>query len=380
MGLYLHVPFCIRKCNYCDFLSFGGIPEEGREAYFQSLLQEIRLNGQLYGNKYYVDSIFIGGGTPSLVSEGLIEELMAALRESFAVDENAEISMEANPKTLTGGKLETYLEAGINRLSMGVQTLDDSLLRDLGRAHSVADFLDNYRLARDCGFRNINVDLMFSIPNQTQRTWMKTLEQAVALEPEHISFYGLQLEEGTPFFTMLQEGRLQETEGETDRRMYHDAVELLASRGYRHYEISNAAKDGYQCRHNLKYWSMEDYLGLGLGAHSFLEGIRFSNTTDLEEYNDSRDQAPNPYVRWRHKNSRQETIAEYLFTGLRKIQGIDAADFRERFGQTVEEVYAEGWERIQRYFDEGFLIRSGDRIRFSEKGIDISNTILAEFI
>lgn len=381
MGLYIHIPFCIRKCNYCDFLSFSGIAEEEQLMYIRSLRSEISVNHKIYGNQYYVDSIFIGGGTPSLVQEGLIGDLLTEIRDSFLIDENAEISIESNPKTLTRDKLNTYLDAGINRLSIGVQSFDDTLLNVMGRVHSTADFLTNYSLARECGFRNINIDLMFAIPGQTQRIWINTLERAVELEPEHISFYSLQIEEGTPFFASLQEGNLKAAEDEDDRNMYHNAIEILKSSGYERYEISNAAKEGYQCSHNLKYWSMKDYLGLGLGAHSFMDGIRFSNTTDLIEYIKDGQNAPipdrSPFLRWEHKNTENENISEYLFTGMRKIKGIDLADFEARFGTNLFKIYG---EVLKKHEEQGLIKVEEGRLSFTDKGIDLSNTVLIDFV
>jgi len=382
LGLYIHIPFCIRKCNYCDFLSFGGVSEEGQNAYFRSLLHSIKTYHEIYSNQYYVDSIFIGGGTPSLVEAGLIEELMAEIRSGFTVDQNAEISIETNPKMLTKKKLNTYLEAGINRLSIGAQSFDDALLRTMGRVHSAEDVLENYMLARECGFRNVNIDLMFAIPGQTMSVWMDTLEKAIGLEPEHISFYSLQMEEGTPFFSMLREGELKEIEDVLDREMYHRAIELFMNSGYQHYEISNAAKEGYPCRHNLKYWSMEDYLGLGLGAHSFMDGIRFSQMEELAAYTKGalRKEKGGAFVAWEHKNTRQDDISEYIITGMRKLEGINLRDFETRFEQTIEDVFSANWYRLQKYIDEEYIVKSAENMHFAIKGIDISNTILTEFV
>lgn len=384
MGLYLHIPFCIRKCNYCDFLSFGGTTEDEQKDYFRVLLHEIEHYSNIYSNKYYVDSIFIGGGTPSLVEEGLIHELMSAVRNGFSVDQNAEISIESNPKTLTKNKLDTYLAAGINRLSMGVQSFDANLLSAMGRVHSPEDILANYTLARECGFRNINLDLMFAIPGQTKQIWLDTLKQAIGLEPEHISFYSLQLEEGTPYFSMFQEGSLKEIEDELDREMYHEAIKTFNDSGYHHYEISNASKDGYQCRHNLKYWSMDDYLGLGLGAHSYMDGVRFSNITNLKDYiqaaQNKASSNRSPFVQWHHKNTKEENISEYIFTGMRKLEGLDLRDFESRFEKSIEDIFSANWHKLQKYIDEEYLVKSAGNMRFTINGIDISNTILTEFV
>lgn len=396
LGLYLHVPFCIQKCNYCDFLSFQSTGTKEQEAYIRSLIQEIKYYGEVYRNTYYVDTIFVGGGTPSLIEGRLIREIITAVKENFCIDKNAEISMESNPKTLTESKLHTYMEGGINRLSIGAQSFDDKLLCFLGRAHKAEDFFTNYSLVRKCGFRNVNLDLMFAIPGQTMKIWMETLRRTIELEPEHISLYSLQLEEETPFFTMFQEGTLKVMDDELDRQMYHTALEALKGSGYFHYEISNVSKDGFPCRHNLKYWSMNHYLGLGLGAHSYIDGVRFSNLTNLDHYIQAgiaangkeinkkslpkgldSEESCSPFVQWIHKNSKQENISEYLFTGMRKMQGVDLNDFENKFGLIPEALYGE----ILRKHQQNKLIEIVDgKLRFTEKGIDISNTVFAEFV
>jgi oxygen-independent coproporphyrinogen-3 oxidase len=393
LGLYLHIPFCIQKCKYCDFLSFGGCTRSAQKAYIRALIDEISLNAQCYNNKYYVDSIFIGGGTPSLVDETLIGDLMSTVSDGFEIAEGAEISIESNPKTLSENKLKAYLENGINRLSIGAQSLNDNLLQYMGRIHTSQDFIQNYKLARECGFKNINIDMIFSIPGQTKQTWLDSLEQAADLKPEHISFYSLQVEEDTPFFSMLKSGELIVTDDELDRGMYHDAVALLEEKGYQQYEISNAAKEGCQCRHNLKYWSMEDYLGLGLGAHSCLDGIRFSNETDLEKYmsiglKDDSGSATyddlghivagsSPFIVWQHENTKEENISEYLFTGMRKISGIRFDDFRNRFGIELSEAHG---DVIRKHQGSGLIEINEGYLRFTKQGIDLSNSVLADFV
>lgn len=388
LGLYVHIPFCSQKCSYCDFLSFegqGNSPEI-HEEYIKSLIREIGINGKSYREDYRIDSIFFGGGTPSLIQEALIADVLSAVKADFNVSDDAEITIESNPGTLNRQKLERYLAAGINRLSMGVQSLDEQCLIRLGRIHNRQDFLDNFRLAREVGFRNISVDLMFSIPGQDMEIWNDTLNDILQLAPEHISFYSLQIEEGTKFFRLFNEGELQENSDELDRGMYHEAIHLLKKRGYHHYEISNAAKPGLECRHNLKYWSMEDYLGVGLGSHSFVKGVRFSNTRNLAEYNrilaiDNQTLAENalPEV-WRQPNTRQDMISEYLFTGLRKIDGISLSDFEERFGATLQEIYRDKWPDINRFIESKHLFMDENKLKFTEKGIDVSNTVLVEFV
>jgi len=392
LGLYLHIPFCVQKCSYCDFLSFGGTGEEAHNEYIRALCREIEYYGTVYRNIYYVESIFIGGGTPSSLKANLIAELADSIKKSFLIVDNAEFTIESNPKTLSEKKLKTYLESGINRLSMGAQSMDDNLLSFLGRIHSQEDLFANYQLARKSGFENINLDLMFAVPGQTLEIWMNTLEQVIRLAPEHISFYSLQLEEGTPFYSMYQAGTLKETDSELDRRMYHEALDLLKKKDYLHYEISNAAKAGHQSRHNLKYWSMADYLGLGLGAHSYIGGTRFSNVENLSDYSVSaiekfkaeeqreKDIKTGPFTVWKHENSKQEDISEYLFTSLRKTEGIDLRSFEERFGERIEYYFMENWNKIQRFIDEGYLVKKENKMFFSIKGIDISNRILSEFV
>lgn len=377
LGFYLHIPFCAQKCLYCDFLSFDRISEETQETYCKSLQKEIEHCGRVYGNKYTVNSIFVGGGTPSLLDPEHLYSLITEVRQQFALDKEPEITLEANPGTLSPEKLERYWQMGINRISMGAQSFDDEVLQHLGRMHRASDLVENFRSARACGFRNINLDLMFGIPGQTLESWQDTLEQAVSLGPEHISFYSLQLEEGTPFFEMFERGQLHELPEDIDREMYHIATEMLIRAGYDHYEISNAAKPGFACRHNLKYWSMKDYLGLGLGAHSFMGGERFSNRTDLEEYQMA---SAEDKVCWRHVNSRRDSMSEYLFTGLRKRKGIDLADFERRFGETIQSVYREVWPKIQGHIDNGNLALEEGRLRLTVPGIDISNGILCEFV
>jgi oxygen-independent coproporphyrinogen-3 oxidase len=254
----------------------------------------------------------------------------------------------------------------------------------MGRVHTKDDFWKNYDLAKECGFRNINIDLMFGIPGQTMGIWTDTIESALALRPEHVSFYSLQLEEGTPFYSMYREGRLKQTEDELDREMYHKSVSALTDKGYLHYEISNAAREGYQCRHNLKYWSMEDYLGLGLGAHSYLNGTRSGNIKDLAEYIQA-GEAPSgdperPFTAWRHENTQEDDITEYLITGMRKIVGIDLKDFERRFRKPIEECFSTNWNRVENYIAEGYLKKSEKNMRLTIKGVDISNTILMEFV
>ncbi|MDD2216193.1 MAG: radical SAM family heme chaperone HemW [Eubacteriales bacterium] len=373
LGLYVHIPFCVKKCRYCDFLSFAGIDNSVYSTYVKALLRDISHRN---GSGFSVDSIFFGGGTPSLLEPIDLEYILAKIYQQFSVTPGAEISLEANPKTLSKSKLIAYRNLGINRISIGAQSMDDKLLDYIGRVHNSADFLENYRDARACGFKNINVDLMFALPGQTKTQWLNTLKQVIDLEPEHISFYSLQLEKGTPFYQMFEAGTLKEMDDETDRQMYWEGVYLLEKCGYFHYEISNAAKFGYKCRHNLKYWSMEEYLGLGLGAHSYVDGKRFSNETDLDTYIQSGDGS---FIVWKHTNTYQDEISEFIFTGLRKIEGISLKKFEQKFGISLIDIYK---NEVNKHIQKGLLeIDPTDhQLRFTRKGIDLSNTVLIDFV
>ena len=374
LGLYIHIPFCVKKCSYCDFISFEGCDDSLQSAYAKELIKEIKNYGSLYDNRFEIDTIFFGGGTPSLLEENLISEILESIHNSFHVDEHAEITLEANPGTLTAGKLKTYLTAGVNRLSIGVQSLNDVMLKQLGRIHNTKEFLENYDLAREAGFKNINIDLMFAIPGHDLMIWANTLKSAIRLAPEHISFYSLQIEENTGFYDMLKKGEIQQVPDIVDRDMYHLAIELLKEPGYQHYEISNAAKKGSECRHNLKYWSMENYLGLGLGAHSFIDGLRFSMTENLETY------LSGEKVKWQHMNSLSDNISEYIFTGMRKTEGIDLLDFRKRFGKDIFEFYPQQKLAIAQYVRDDLIELKDDFMKFTISGFDISNRILSEFV
>lgn len=384
LGLYIHIPFCINKCLYCDFNSKANTNDEDHRAYMSCLASEI---GYYSDKSIKLDSIYIGGGTPSLIEAKYISGMMDVIRDGFVIDEAAEITIEANPGTLNKDKLIEYLRSGINRLSLGIQSMDDELLTALGRIHSSDDNLRNYTLARECGFKNINTDLIFAIPGQSVKDWEITLKKIVDLNPEHLSFYSLQIEEGTPFFNLWKEGVLHVPDDETDRIMYHKALQLIEREGYIHYEISNASKYGYESRHNMKYWSMEEYLGVGLGAHSYIGGTRFSNETDLSKYiNDSNEISGkhipgifSPYVAWTHKNTSSDNMAEYLFTGLRKVEGVSISAFEDKFFASLIETYGKS---IAKHEKNGFIKIdfNKDRLWLTSEGMDIFNRVLVDFI
>ena len=377
LELYIHIPFCVKKCAYCDFLS-GPASNQQIEEYVQALIEEIRYYKEV-AKKYEVSTVFWGGGTPSLLTEEQMKVLMEVLGQTFFIRQNAEITMEANPGTVTVEKLRAYQKAGINRISFGLQSVDNEELKMLGRIHTYEEFLESYDAARKAGFQNINVDLISAIPKQTVRSWEQTLQMIISLQPEHISAYSLIVEEGTTFAKLYGEGckleHLLPTE-EDERRMYERTEELLQEAGYHRYEISNYAKEGYECQHNLGYWERKEYLGLGLGASSLIEETRFHNTDEMEEY--LRD-ANNPILlrREQEKLDRQEQMEEFVFLGLRKIRGIQEEKFAEMFGEDIWDCYGKDLERV---IKEGLLEREEGVLRLTRKGIDVSNYVFYEIL
>jgi len=384
MGIYIHIPFCVKKCGYCDFLSFESEAAVIHKVYVKALIREIETHGKSCSD-YTVDSVFIGGGTPTIILPSMISQIMEAVKGSFNVDANAEITIEGNPKTLTYEKLESYLTAGINRISIGAQSFNDLVLKILSRAHLAGDITFSFNMAREAGFKNINLDLIFGIPRQAFEVWDETLDKVIDLSPEHVSFYSLQIEKGTKFYDMFVKGPYEKISDEVDRRMYHSALKKLAGAGYGHYEISNGAKCGFECRHNVKYWTMADYIGAGLGAHSYVGGVRSSNIKDFDKYIEASlgggESADFSVLRETcHRNSALDDVSEYMFTGLRMVRGVDLADFEARFGKPVREMYKKEWGRIEKYAKDGFLVMDGGRLRLSPEGMDISNKIMSEFV
>ena len=373
LELYIHIPFCIRKCNYCDFLSF---PEtESRIAqYCHALKEEIKRTGD-QAEGIGVRSVFIGGGTPSILEAEQITEIMTCIRNNFSIEKNAEITIESNPGTLNAEKLNCYHELGINRLSIGLQSTDDDCLRRLGRIHTFQEFEKNYEQARKSGFQNINIDLMSGLPGQSLRGYEDTLNRVTELKPEHISSYSLIIEEGTPFYksdSVLQ----QLPDEDTERKMYERTKEILEQQGYERYEISNYARQGRECIHNLGYWEQVPYLGMGLGASSFYNGARFSNERNFRKY------LSTPYLPFEHREdyvqvSREEQMEDTMIFGLRKMKGISVSEFEREFGTPIWEMYG---SVIERYSNLGLLIQEGDVLRLTDAGIDVSNRIFEDFI
>ena len=365
MELYIHIPFCVKKCAYCDFLSFPA--DEGtKRRYVEKLMEEMRTMGAVCRDNT-VSTVFVGGGTPSILKGEWMEELFSVLRENF--------SMEANPGTVTKEKLFSYRRAGINRLSFGLQSAKERELSALGRIHSFEDFLESFRAARECGFENINVDLMSALPGQTADSWMETLKRTAELSPEHISAYSLIVEEGTPFYEAYgsEAGRKLLPDEETEREMYHRTKAFLRECGYERYEISNYAKPGFACLHNIGYWTGVPYLGLGLGAASYLNGKRFSGHTDMETYLASAAGTYENVVELTKKDMEEE----FFFLGLRLTKGVSLAEFKERFGEDAAAVYPGVMER---FVKEGAAVLSDGRFFLTDYGMDVSNYVMAEFL
>ncbi len=370
IGLYIHIPFCVKKCNYCDFLS-APASEKERAAYVGYIKEEIRAYKSC---NYCADTIFFGGGTPSLLSTEEFEELMREIRVSFYIEPQAEITVECNPETVDKDKLSAMRQMGINRISFGLQSAIDNELKLLGRIHSYERFVEAYRTARCVGFDNINIDLMSAIPGQTEDSWERTLREVISLKPEHISAYSLILEEGTEFYERQEELALPGEEEE--RRMYYRTKELLAQAGYMRYEISNYAKSSFACRHNCKYWSGQEYIGLGLGASSYLRGTRFHNPTIMKEYSRVCMNL-SALRREEEKLSAERQMEEYCFLGLRLTEGVSKKNFEERFGIPIRAVYKD----VLEYFLNLKLIKEqGDRVFLTDRGIDVSNQVFAAFL
>ncbi|HFD2029151.1 TPA: radical SAM family heme chaperone HemW [Clostridium perfringens] len=373
ISLYIHIPFCAQKCLYCDFPSFAR-KDHLRKAYIEALNKEI-ISLREKHNNLEINTIFIGGGTPSVLEA---DELECLLKEVAKLNmaKDIEYSMECNPGNLTEEKLEVMKKYGVNRISMGLQAKQDNLLKGLGRIHNYKTFKENFLLAKKVGFNNINVDLMFGLPNQRLNEWEETLREIISLDPAHISAYSLIIEEGTAFYNLYENDKLKLPTEEEERKMYHLAKKILEENGFNQYEISNYAKDGKECRHNLAYWNMDNWIGVGSAAASYINGKRIKNISSVEEYINSineKGEAVEEII----NNSKNDNMEEFMFMGLRKINGIDENKFKKRFSMNINDVYG---EILNKYIGEGLLIRESGRIFLSEKGIEISNIIMADFL
>ena len=385
IGLYIHIPFCKSKCSYCDFCSYENkenlIPE-----YIKCLKEEIlevaNANKQDVKEKkdipFLVNTIYIGGGTPSHINSNYIIEIMETIKQNYNVDKNAEITIEVNPGTVTFDKLQDYFKSGINRISIGLQSTYNYLLEQIGRIHTYQDFLDAYHLAREAGFENINVDLMLGLPNQTLQEIENSVQEVIGLEPEHISLYSLIIEEGTKLAQKLEKSEIELPEDELERKMYWKTKEILEQNGYVHYEISNFAKDGYASRHNTNCWEQKEYIGFGAGAHSYTNGVRYSNTGKVEEYikNYELGQSENNFI-LQEKQNKEAMQKEYIMLGLRKIEGISVQEFKNKYVENPIYIYHKELEKL---VTEDLLEIDGDRIKLTDKGLDLATLVWQEFI
>lgn len=377
LELYIHIPFCVQKCKYCDFLS-APQDEETIEKYVQALVKEICAHAENVKGRR-VTSVFLGGGTPSILTSEQIQCIFKALKSVFEMSSDAEITIEANPGTVTTEKLETYRRCGINRISFGLQSTDNVELKLLGRIHTYEEFLESFELARTCGFDNINVDLISAIPRQTLKSWEASLAKVIALNPEHISAYSLIVEERTPFASIYGEGCPGEKNlpsEDEEREMYHRTKVLLQEAGYKRYEISNYAKPGMECKHNLGYWERKDYLGIGIGAASLTDNVRYKNTDILADYLLYSDKH-NKIQEEKQVLTVKEQMEEFIFLGLRKMEGISEVDFEKQFGKAIEQYYG---EQVARFLEEGLIERTHGNLQLTERGVDVSNYVFAEFL
>lgn len=435
ISIYIHIPFCVKKCQYCDFLS-APADSRAQEVYLRALKQEIREQAARY-REYEVQTVFIGGGTPTAVPCEKLCEVLKTVFTCYRVNPQAEISMEANPGTVTKEALLAYRKAGINRLSIGLQSTDDGELKLLGRIHTYRDFLQTYRWAQEAGFPNINLDIMSALPGQSVENYKKTLETVLSLRPQHISAYSLIVEEGTPFYEKYgQESEKLQATGEKqpdlpseeeEREMYALTEKLLAAAGYHRYEISNYALPGMECRHNRVYWKRGNYVGFGLGAASMVENVRFENTREMQEYlteyagvpgvepvsadvaqgdeqalsneqefslrEDTHSENAQELSTWEDVNSRvtqqifrgenvhplspQEQMEETMFLGLRLTEGVSKAEFHRQFGVSMEQIYG---KVIQENIAQGLLADEAGYVRLTREGMDLSNYVMAQFL
>lgn len=370
VALYIHIPFCKQKCLYCDFKSFANA-ERYMSEYIDALLIEL----ERIKDKYIFRSLFIGGGTPSFLDEKSLSKLMQAI-SSLSYAYNAEKTIECNPGTVDEAKLSLIKKGKINRLSFGLQSNDNHLLKTIGRIHTYEEFKENYYLARNMGFNNINIDLMFGLPNQTLSIYKDTLREVIKLEPDHISAYSLIIEEGTPFYNMYNKNLIKLPTEECERDMYRYTKDELNKNGYHQYEISNYSREGKECYHNKIYWSCEEYIGIGIAASSYIDSKRITNISSIEEYiqkiNNNESIIDEETI-----NSDIDNIEEYMFMNLRMIKGINEDEFYRKFNRYIDSIYK---DVIEKHINNGLLIRDKNRIFLSDKGIELSNYVMSDFI
>lgn len=374
LGLYIHIPFCVTKCKYCDFNSFK-IDLNEKIKYLNYLGEEMKLYKEEIKNRE-IDSIFVGGGTPSILNENEINILFEKIKENFNIKSNAEITMECNPGTLTLNKLKAMKESGVNRLSIGLQAVQNHHLKYIGRIHTFEEFEKNYHDAKQMGFDNINIDLMYALPNQSREDWMESLEKVVKLNPTHISAYSLILEENTELFKMYERDEFNLLDENTDIEMYEYTINYLKSYGYNQYEISNYAKDKFECKHNVLYWKCEEYVGIGASASGYLNGIRYNNICELDNYEKMILEGKKP-IEWEEKLSIKDEIEESIFLGLRMNEGIQISDFKEKYNFDFEKEYKNEIEKLSKM---ELIEIDNNRMKLTQKGREISNSVFVEFI
>lgn len=370
-GVYIHIPFCKKRCYYCDFVTFTNKDKEFL-SYTEALIKEIR-NSNL--KNLQIETVFIGGGTPTVLPKEMLSDIIEEILK-YDVVSTAEITVEANPGTLSEDYLKSLYNTGVNRLSIGLQAWQNEHLKNIGRIHTREEFLENYNMARNIGFKNINVDLIFGLPNLSKKEWLETLANIIKIRPEHISTYSLIIEEGTRFGSLYEKGLLKETDEIIDREMYSICKELLINNNYEHYEISNFSKIGYNSKHNIDCWKRKNYIGLGLNSHSFFEGIRYKNISNLEEY------IKNSYNNYLIREnievlSIKESMEEFMFLGLRLIKGVSIKNFQKEFRRDIFTVYS---KQINYLLKEKLLLLEKDSLYLSNKGIDLSNLVFEKFL
>lgn len=370
ISLYIHIPFCAQKCFYCDFPSFSG-KENLRKVYIDALIKELRDRC----SSYIIKTIFIGGGTPSYLEVGEIEKLLTAINE-LNLKETIEFTMECNPGTLNIDKLKVMKSGKVNRISFGLQSCEDDLLKKIGRIHTFNDFIDNYNLARQLGFSNINVDLMYGLPNQSVENWKSTLKKICYIKPDHISAYSLIIEEGTLFYSLYDKDKLILPTEDEEREMDYITKKILKENGYNQYEISNYSLEGKECKHNKVYWTLEEYIAVGTACSSYIDGYRLENINDIDQYIKKINLGEDVVIN-KHKNSIEDEIEEFVFMGLRMNKGINISRFKEKFNRSIDSIYK---EVIEKNIERKLIKIDGNRMLLTTKGMELSNEVMSDFI
>ena len=375
LGIYIHIPFCKQKCFYCDFCSFAN-KNEMQEKYVETVINEIK--NITHKEKYTVTTIYLGGGTPSILNPNYIKNILQEIKSSFEILDDAEITIEINPGTVNEEKLKRYKEYGINRLSIGLQSANDKILKNIGRIHDYKQFEETFFYARKCGFKNINVDLMIGLPTQAIEDVKQTLEKIIQKNPEHISVYSLIIEEGTIIEKLINENKLQLPDEETERIMYWTVVNELKENGYNQYEISNFSKKTYESKHNTNCWKQKQYIGLGTSAHSYLNKKRYSNTNNIKEYiKNIQENNISKNITIHEEQTEESTMNEYMLLGLRMIQGININEFKQKFKIDPTIKYKEILEKLQK---ENLIQITETSIKLTKQGIDFGNIVWEEFV